>query len=258
MLQVEPYDWSDVVEPTYAELAEIDAAMATHMPSPDAPLDAWTRSYHVRKTVEIVGLPDGSTEWMLDFTSTLLALTDALGEITNNIDADHMHFLACRWRNALAGQSWKRGGIMPKKAMAALREMVELLPVDCVARYLDATPKQVERWLFPHLNLDAVHVGAELFKSGTGLKRSAAQAGVSHTLLLAWLRAMRVPTPVTVTPDGRKVMPPAVRQRILELGTEGHGPRAVLTMVQAEFPEAADMSYDAVSMILSRARKAAA
>ncbi len=259
MLHYELDAYGDVDDPTDEELAEVDAAIdRARRPSygPAAGvLLAWVQSYPVLSALRAVGEPDGTTRWWLDFTAHLLAITDAVGEITSEVDADRMLELATLWHHATGRAEYRKGHQMPTEI---LREMVDMATIPVVAHYIDAPPMQVARWLFPRSHIPSLLHGEMLYRRGVPLRSAAYSARIWHGTLAAWLRAWRVPTPVVLTIDGRRVMPPEVADRIRELAAEGHKAAAVLATVREEFPQATEhLAYSAVNQMIYRHRRAA-
>lgn len=260
MLTAPPtYNWDDVPEPTDADLAEIDAAISVADVVPEADDDtlwAWANSYPVRKTVELVGYPDGSTEWLIDFTSTLFAFVENLDQQTAGVDADRMYELAKSWRNADGKRSWQRGGQLRKQNQNNLREMVQAIGIEAVARYLDTTTSQVEKWMFPRAPLASLRKAQELRMAGTPMVRACSEAGVAPQTFVGWTRAWRYPDPkVSVRRNGVRVVL-GIKERIMELAATETSPAAVLDILREEF--AADhLTYDAVYMAMKRVKDAA-
>lgn len=257
-LQAAVYDWSDVADPTSDELAEIDAAVAA---APEAPscqfVQAWLDSYPVKQALAVVGMPDGSGEWLVRFTAELFAHTEAVSPYKDV--ADRAFALATQWHQAVGREGWNKRGQLP---VELLWEMVGLMPIEAVAHYVSsmapsqeqkATTERIEEWLFPLLDLDKARQAVELVKAGTPAVRAATQVGISHKNGLArYMKAMRVEA-VCQQSDGRRLMPPSVRRRILELAAEGHGPKAVQALINEERP-GLNIQYPAVKMAVLRAR----
>ena len=209
---------------------------------------AWYQSYPVQRTLELIGEPDGTDEWIATFTATLFEVVEQIAETKQRLKVDRFLELRSQWDIAVAHVGWSRGGQLPTYL---LREMVDLLPIDKVADSLRTTVEQVEKWLFPKTDLDVVRTAADKVREGHPATLVAKAHDIDYCDVLApYLRYHRIET-VTVAADGRRRMPPSVRERILELKAEGLGPKAITEQINDEL--GVGVKYDAVKQVVRRA-----
>lgn len=234
------YHWEslqDLPEPTDAELAEVDEAIAQVGMKPGDALDpdmveAWANSYQVKKALEAVGEPDGSADWILDFTGHLLAITDAIEEKVDGATRDRLCELAFTWRNQRGRQ-----GNMRSTRQGIVGELLEHMTLSDAAWYLSVDVETLTRMLWPASSPAALRAAATAYVDGVGLMRAAKDAGIGHRTLASYLKRSRIHQPHHVTVDGRWMMRPAEREMVVALATEGWGAASILRHMKAAFPE---------------------
>ena len=227
---------------------------------------AWLNSYPVQQALKEVGEPDGTDEWRFNFATALLKHTEEGARITR--DADRMAYLAGQWNAMIdqltfhdtdtqkhGGTGVYVGGVVPTDL---LEQMLEILSLEQLARYLGTLEYKLLGYLFPRVDVETLRQGARHFRMGMGLHAAAKHVGTSFAVLRRYLDYTREPTPNIVTSNGRVQRSPAVRQRILDMAAEGLGPSAILERIKAELPVETDgLTYHAVKQLVWRAKQAA-
>lgn len=224
----------------------------------DGNVIAWYNSYPVKRTLEIIGEPDGTDEWIANFTATLFEVVEQIAEAKERFKVNRFLELRTRWENAVAHCEWygdhafdgkkRRGGQLP---VHLLREMVELLPIDKVAYSLRVEVGQVVEWLFPRSDVTKLADAAQRVVAGVPAQVAAQQVGIHYNdVLLPYLRAFRIEA-IAVKADGRRVMPPSIRQRIVAMAADGLGPKEITDKINLE--TGCDVKYAAVKMLVRRA-----
>lgn len=220
------------------------------MQADEATSSDWYRDFRVQAAISEVGMPDGTEEWLLDFTSTLLAITDYVADALAGYEPERIEALELQWRKALEADA---PSVRLPNGDPALSETIDLLGLPLTARYLGEDVETVQRWRFPRANLEGLREAAARYSTGVSKLQAATDANVARRDLDTFLRVMQIPAPVTVCSDGRRVMPQAVRERILELGAAGVGTKAIMRTIGEEFPEFGTPAYMTVYMALRRA-----
>lgn len=231
--------------------------------------DPWYDSYPVQQALKQAGpLQLNNPSWFADFAEALIDAADRTADIDSG-DAQEAQESADTWHRALEAAGNPKELPQNFWARKHLRRLLDIMPIDAVARYLtDSAPsieqrpdvRQVERWLFPKLasddRLDRAHKAKQMVLDGVPPKTAAARVGICYgNGLLPFLKAHRVEA-VVVGIDGRRKMPASIRERIAELGAQGLTAKVVMDTVNAENP-GLDIKYDAVKQALRRARRAA-
>lgn len=263
-LAYEPYDWSDVREPTDQELAEIEAAVDA-APAPPASVRAaaaWTRSGPVRVALEQVGMPDGSHDWIVAFASHLLAYTDARGAALTEVAGEHLVEQVAEWRNAyqnmastagLAGGS--TGGAMFGKSHEGTRRAGlpkwRGMPTDIpralfkhadfahVAWLLCTPPEHLMEALWTTTKPGHLTAGLARVKAGETVEQAAIAVGCSARALREYAVACRVER---TTADNRKFGREQQQRRALELWPQHKNVSAVHRQLVAEGVDVAEMT----------------
>lgn len=230
---------------------------------------AWAQSPAVQRTFALVGEDDGTLTWKLNFLETLLAVSaddnmpnvhslnmmrlaeqsgiEALSDVSHKMMrlATEWHDLAHRTRP----QTWMPDGL--------LWQMIELQPATVVASYLCITVAELESYLWPATDRQALRAAAAAVMDGTLMPTAANTAfGLRNGVLAEYMRAYRLVRPeMAVAKDGRKFMSAETKARIIELSAEGLTPKGVQTQLAAEGVE---VQYPAVQRVIKRAKSAPA
>lgn len=261
MLEYDLPDWSGVPEPTEADLAEVDAALAAAPRTPpDCPADAWLDGYAVRKAFDAAGLPDGTGTWQARFAAHLFGIADAIGERISTDQVDGLLHIASVERRALhdadSGERINPGiRFTQNGAVGSVRVLLQYMDLEGCAGLLGVTEERLRERLW-NVDLDLLRSATTAFMDGMPLRDAAQACGTSDHTLTDWLGVHQIERPYTVASNGRRLMSAVCRRRMLDLIDNTDLPhseiRATLT---AEFPEMASFSSRAVYQTVTRRRK---
>lgn len=144
-IEYEIPDYSDVPEPTEAELAEVDAAMAAALDGSPVYVvqeaTAWLKTQPVQAALAAVGPPIATDSWTPDFAEHLLGYVDARQEL----GIDHMLEALAAWNFTLRSKLGATG----EKGLANQRDTLAALPAE-IPKLLLTTPIQGRTMDFEH------------------------------------------------------------------------------------------------------------
>lgn len=189
-------DYSDVPDPSDADLAEIDMALyeADLSSPPDAEcVSAWYRSGAIQAALAAAGDSDGSDEWFCDFTTNVIGYMDDHDkpdpELVELVELwDHN---VARWH----GQLTYVGREIPRELLLRTD-----MTVAACAKLLDITEEQLLALLFPADYHDRLRAAAAEFRATPkgAMRAIAPRHGLYERMLSDWFKLVERVDPTTI------------------------------------------------------------
>jgi hypothetical protein len=251
VLAIPDYGWDDVAEPTDAELAEVDAAMAAAPPIVQR-FDSrkeWAQNAKVRIAIQQVGLPDSEPGWLERFTKVLFAITEAAAQL--GVD----ELLEGMTQYKQLGDKAEHGGVQlhGRPHCTIIHKFLRAgLDIESTACVLGIDVQEVCRRLSPSHGLKLLDADRLLRRGDVPVAEIARQTGISQDRLIDYSKTCGVRTHSQIKHSRRAT--DECKARAVALGRAGHKTTAVLDQLTQEFPEQAPvLTWHAVQKWIKRA-----